>query len=355
MAGRNVFVFFDGTNCQLSTNSNVARLRGLVSRSPAEFPYKDGPGRNHFWQVARVFSTLMGFDLDDTAKATYRELLHWGLDHEDRISVVGYSRGAITARIFVQMLTVPSVREELFSQGDLETIIRAQVHFVGLFDPVIGWPFLFKRKNRERQLAHNSHVHGYVEVIAMDERFLLFPGHSSIDLSSPSNRRHTGQGLAMPTPTLSATQEVQRKRLGRRVFIWMPGEHCDVGGQGGDQVIADHALLTMLDQMLSMSADLDPPLYVDRHLAGQHLNSVGMDNEVRIGKLGFRTILSWRRRKPQAGEASVLHDFAAKMDGRPNVFMRYFRSKRKTYKIHQHFRRLAVEASDYQAIRDVTG
>lgn len=354
MADRNVFVFFDGTNCQLSTNSNVVRFREIVTEEAEEHPYMPGPGSDHSWWLARIMNTLGGYDLDDVARRAYSEIARMKLTRFDRLFVIGYSRGAITARTFVQMVTVQSVRENLFAKSNFESVISAKVQFVGLFDPVIGWPFFFKRKSRERQLAKNKFVHGYVEIIAMDEQFLLFPSHSFVDLIASNNNRYTSQGVAMPTPELSAVGEVERKRLGRRAFIWMPGEHRDIGGQGGDQVISDHALLTMLEQMLVMSNSAEQRIYFNAQKAEQHLNSVGMDDEVKIGKIGPRRLLCWRSRKPQVDDVSVVHEFAKKIDGRPGVFNRYFLSKRKRYRMDPVFAKLPVEPGTYPTVQSAT-
>ena len=159
------------------------------------------------------------------------------------------------------------------------------------------------------------------------------------------------------TPELSAQEEFERKWLSQRAFIWMPGEHADVGGQNGDPVVAEHSLLTMVEQMLVYSDELNDPLYLNTEHLSDHLNSIGMDDEVQIGATGnlikrtFRHLVGWQNRKPTEGDASALHAYAKSLVGRPNVLVKYIRKKNRTYRLNKHFNGVIVEPCTYDRIR----
>lgn len=246
----------------------------------------------------------------------------------------------------MQLLTVSLARDEAFAKEGLEGAVTASIKFVGLFDPVVGFPFFFSRPNREKQLVRNRKVEGYVEINAIDERFILFPSHSGAEVSNAAPKRYTAQGVAMPTPELSTDDVVARKRLAQRAFVWLPGEHCDIGGQQGDPVIADHSLLTMIKYMFSFSGELNEALEINRERLKDSLNSIEMDAEVKIGRTRLRQILCWQRRKPGSTDTSLLHGFARDLDGRSDVFKALWPFYQK-YRVPKAYSDLELEPSRY--------
>jgi len=234
--GKNIVLCFDGTGQQFgSGNSNVVKLfQTLLHNSDEQLSFYD-PGVGTFsvrdplfkWQDAlgRALGLMIGWGLFRNIETMYDFLID-KFQPGDKIFILGFSRGAYTARAFAGMihevgLLRPDCRN-LFENASRiyqieptdwdahRAIVRdfrrqfsreCQIHFLGLWDTVrsIGW---FWDPYRLRHTARNPSVSIVRHAVSIDERRCFF--------------RQNLWGA--PTDN----QDVNE--------VWFAGVHSDVGG-----------------------------------------------------------------------------------------------------------------------------
>lgn len=112
---RNIVVLCDGTGNQIGENlSNVLKLFRCLAKDEGQVAYYD-PGvgtldRSNPWRrfldaVRRVFGLITGAGLDDNVLDAYRFIAETYQDG-DRIFLLGFSRGAYTARVIAALIHV---------------------------------------------------------------------------------------------------------------------------------------------------------------------------------------------------------------------------------------------------------
>lgn len=246
-------VLLDGTWNDLNENTNVCQIykrleAGSGNGEKYRCHYVAGVGTGRF---DRLRGGIFGFGLDQNIREGYRFVAENWRSAEDRIFLVGYSRGAFTARSLAGMITkcglvepskisdkaiferyrdteAPGLREMRQNRAIartpedklvLEESRLARIRFIGVFDTVgsLGIPGTIGRwLSRRRYEFHDTKLSGLVDyachLIAIDERRKQFAPTLWTDV---------------PKPTPEHTTVVEQR--------WFLGAHGDVGGGGTDR------------------------------------------------------------------------------------------------------------------------
>ncbi|GAB3451497.1 DUF2235 domain-containing protein [Actinophytocola sediminis] len=261
-------VLLDGTWNDLNENTNVSQIyERLMAGDGNDREYRchyvAGVGTGRF---DRLRGGMFGFGLDDNIREGYRFIAQNWQSSADRIFLIGYSRGAFTARSLAGMITKCGIVDpstisdnELFtryrdtdSSGlremridqslagtplDRKVLAEAQlarIRFIGVFDTVgsLGIPGTLGRwLSRRRYQFHDTELSGLVDhachLIAIDERRKQF---------APT----LWTGVPKPVPGHPTVVE-QR---------WFVGAHGDVGGGGTDSPESDKPLSVLAREWL---------------------------------------------------------------------------------------------------------
>jgi uncharacterized protein (DUF2235 family) len=261
-------VLLDGTWNDLNENTNICQIykrleAGNGNGKKYRCHYVAGVGTGRF---DRLRGGIFGLGLDDNIREGYRFLAENWRSEEDRIFLIGYSRGAFTARSLAGMITkcglvapssipdkdmferyrdtdAPGLREmrqdPMIARSPedrkvLEKSRLARIRFIGVFDTVgsLGIPGTLGRwLSRRRYEFHDTKLSGLVDyachLIAIDERRKQF---------APT--LWTG----VPKPTPEHTTVVEQR--------WFLGAHGDVGGGGTDEPEKDRPLAVLTREWL---------------------------------------------------------------------------------------------------------
>jgi uncharacterized protein (DUF2235 family) len=273
--GKNIVVCLDGTGNQLKAtgNSNVLHFYGMLdlsdpSRQVAYYdPGVGTMGARGAWSTwGRKLTRLLGLAFGFGIKDNLEEALTYLIEHYepgDRVFILGFSRGAFTARGLTGMtyrsgvmrpgaenlvpyLVAAYTKGDDFSKDDwakldrfagtfsvrTEKSLAMPVHFLGLWDSVkaLGilrpdpkWPYT-------RQLPNARHVY---HAVSIDER-----------------RRPYLEYLVRPSKALETRE------------TWFAGVHSDVGGGfKDDPELSRIALKWMTDRALDHGVLLAPGAY----------------------------------------------------------------------------------------------
>lgn len=284
---KRIAIFFDGTwnspndsgDIEQGADTNVLKLHQAIAEKDRNGAsqmthYVSGVGTRWY---NRVSGGVFGVGLDRNIKDGYSRLVDLYEDG-DEIYVLGFSRGAYSARSLVGMIrNVGLVHKQqnrrrqnnIINQGyelyrtrdegadspsatvfrkEFSRESRVQVHFLGVWDTVgaLGVPLRsFGWFNARRYEFHDTELSGTVEnafhAIAVDE-------HRSNYQS-----------------TLWAPKNKPNQRLEQ---VWFSGAHADVGGGYKDARLADIALHWMAARLQQCDLDVDM----------QKLPAVGPDN-----------------------------------------------------------------------------
>ncbi|MFC5141894.1 DUF2235 domain-containing protein [Actinomycetospora rhizophila] len=258
---RRLVVCCDGTWNTATDHTNVRRLHDRLAVTDEQLPrYFEGLATDG-GPVRRVLDGAFGTGLPEAI----REICRWLAETfrpGDELVLLGYSRGAFTARSTVGMLARcglvafsadqddaarDAVVARVFSEGyragrDLEGLTfhpgfapddRAPIAFLGVWDTVgaLGIPRTF----------------GLLSGLAGTERVEFH------DLELAPDVRHARQAVALDerrgpyVPSLWPTPPPDRHTTFAQV--WFPGGHGDVGGGGSGTALSDGALRWMLDEL----------------------------------------------------------------------------------------------------------
>src|SRR3954464_7652297 len=101
----NIAVLLDGTWSDADTHTNIAQIDGRVPRAAGgaaqQVRYIRGVGTGRF---DRLRGGILGSGLDDDIREGYSFLAEQHRSDEDRIHLIGYSRGAFAARSLAGMI-----------------------------------------------------------------------------------------------------------------------------------------------------------------------------------------------------------------------------------------------------------
>jgi uncharacterized protein (DUF2235 family) len=245
-----IVVLLDGTWNDPDNNTNVYQIYQRLGQSGDGYRCHYVVGVGVKW-YERLRGGITGYGLDKNIRDGYRFVAENYRGEEDRIFLIGYSRGAFTARSLAGMIAKCGIvdrrkasDEDLFEwyrdtkrQGLREmradpklavtaldkTILAesrlARIRFVGVFDTVgsLGIPgTLGNLLSRRRYQFHDTNLSGLVDyayhAIAIDERRKPF---------TPT----LWEKIPKPIPGYTTTVE-QR---------WFAGAHGNVGGGGTNQ------------------------------------------------------------------------------------------------------------------------
>ena len=279
---RNLAAFLDGTWSDSNAHTNVVQI---CDRVPEVAPgglrqekcYVRGVGTG---VSDRLLGGAFGVGLDDNIKKAYAFLAQRWTSDDDRIHLIGYSRGAFTARSLAGMIakcglisadvlstdaafaryrdtSAPGLRELQAGEQrprnaqDEAVLTHSQlvrIRFLGVFDTVgaLGIPGgLGRWFNRRRYEFHDTNLSGLVDVachaVAVDEH----------------------RGLFVPTMWTSVPRPVpdHPTRVEQR---WFVGGHTNIGGGGTAQPQRDNPLSVLTREWIvrrAVEAGLvvDPP------------------------------------------------------------------------------------------------
>jgi uncharacterized protein (DUF2235 family) len=289
--GITIPVLLDGTWSDTNTNTNVAQISRRVPRDAAglvqERCYLEGVGTG---PLERIWGGLFGSGLEKVIREAYRHITEHHRSDEDHIYLIGYSRGAFTARSLAGMIAkcglldpdemspekvferyrdtkAPGLRE--MQTGELpvrtaedrlvlERSRLVRIRFIGVFDTVgsLGIPAGFGRfLTRRRYEFHDTNLSGLVDVachaVAVDEHRRQFRPTLWTDV---------------PKPVPGHRTEVEQR--------WFVGAHGNIGGGGTSEPAEDNPLSLLAREWIvgrAVAAGLvvDPP---DTPLRGTEWN-----------------------------------------------------------------------------------
>jgi uncharacterized protein (DUF2235 family) len=279
----NIVVLLDGTWNDSDTHTNIAQLDARVPRSaggaPQQVRYIEGVGTGT-GRFDRLRGGLLGTGLDDDIREGYQFIAaHHGSD-DDRIHLIGYSRGAFAARSLAGMITkcgivpesdlsakavfaryrdtrTPGLRELQTGEKPARTaedrallassrLVR--IRFIGVFDTVgdLGIPgglgHLIDRRCYE---FHDTRLSGLVDLachaVAIDEHRSQF---------APT------LWTSVPIPVPGHPTRVEQR--------WFVGAHANVGGGGSATPAVDNPLSLLArewiaDRAVEAGIVVDPP------------------------------------------------------------------------------------------------
>jgi uncharacterized protein (DUF2235 family) len=277
----NIAVLLDGTWSDANTHTNIAQIDVRVPRRAGgvaqEVCYIEGVGTGPF---DRLQGGIVGAGLDDDIREAYRFIAAHHDSDEDRIHLIGYSRGAFAARSLAGMIAkcgiiretelpakavfaryrdmnAPGLREMQEGETPARTaedellLARSRlvrIRFIGVFDTVgsLGIPGgLGRVLNRRRYQFHDTRLSGLVDLachaVAIDEHRKQF---------APT------LWTSVPIPIPEHPTRVEQR--------WFVGEHANVGGGGTTTPAVDNplSLLTrewIVDRAVEAGLVIDPP------------------------------------------------------------------------------------------------
>jgi uncharacterized protein (DUF2235 family) len=242
-----IVVLFDGTWSDSDSGTNVAALAARLPRMPGtqEVLYVDGVGATR-WE--RLRGGVLGHGVDQRIREGYAFVARHHRSDDDEIYLLGYSRGAFTARSLAGMIAkcgvvaggaglddrtlfahyrdhdAPGLRELLAGDAEPRTAVErgllarsrvARIRFIGVFETVgsLGVPGAVGALFARRYAFHDTNLSGLVDharhAVALDERRASFVPTLWTAIPVP-----------VPGPEPSTTVE-QR---------WFVGSHGNVGG-----------------------------------------------------------------------------------------------------------------------------
>src|SRR5918993_905531 len=277
----NIVVLLDGTWSDANSHTNVAQIHARVplraGGEAQEVRYIEGVGTGPF---DRLRGGLLGVGLDDDIREAYGFIAARHHSDDDRIHLIGYSRGAFAARSLAGMIAkwgitretdlpatavfaryrdtkAPGLREmqagERPARTDEDRLVLARsrlvrIRFIGVFDTVgsLGIPGGIGRLvNRRRYEFHDTRLSGLVDLachaVAVDEHRKQF---------EPT------LWTSVPIPVPHHPTRVEQR--------WFVGEHANVGGGGTETPAVDNPLAVIarewiVDRAVEAGLAVEPP------------------------------------------------------------------------------------------------
>jgi len=288
---RRLVVLLDGTGNEIGANlSNVLKLYRAIEEGDDQLVYYDPGvgtiGKPGWWhqlgvRIRSVLGLALGLGLDDNVLGAYSWLCRTWREG-DEIYLMGFSRGAYTARVlagFIRLIGLLNAEQlnlcgyalvaykqsgdtgDFKIGGDFARVAKSRlavIRFVGVWDTVstvlvpnarllfLPWPLTlpFTRKN--------SRVETFRHAISIDERRRMFRLNHWQD----------------PQPYQPDPWDRSKDRAQDIRQVWFSGVHSDVGG-GYPEVesgLSKYPLLWMAEEAAKAGLVLDRPLLA--HLGG---------------------------------------------------------------------------------------
>ncbi|MET0764619.1 MAG: DUF2235 domain-containing protein [Blastococcus sp.] len=277
----NIAVFLDGTWSDANARTNIVQIYERVPRGGGgavqEVRYIKGVGTGIF---DRLQGGILGEGLDDDIREAYSFIAARHRSDDDRIHLLGYSRGAFAARSLAGMIAkcgiigerdmpatavfaryrdtkTPGLREMQEGEAPARTaeddlvLARSRlvrIRFIGVFDTVgsLGIPGGIGRfLSRRRYEFHDTRLSGLVDLachaVAVDE-----------------HRKQFGPTLwtSVPIPIPGHPTRVEQR--------WFVGSHANVGGGGTTDPAVDNPLSVLarewiVDRAVAAGLVVEPP------------------------------------------------------------------------------------------------
>ncbi|MEM9432964.1 MAG: DUF2235 domain-containing protein [Pseudomonadota bacterium] len=245
---KTLVLLFDGTSNEIEENrTNILRLYGTLKKDDQQIVYYDPGvgtigstrGMSRIWRkTVEIWGMAFGRGLDGNVLEAYRFLVDTYAPG-DRVFVMGFSRGAYTARVLAGFLHAFGLMQprnlnllgyayrayKAVKAADPTTFKALELHkrilqpaevaidgmalfdtVASVFEPGAVFP-------RLRSLAHttyNPSVSAVRHALAMDERRIMFR-----PLHWPSEQTHVSGGTSRPQDNKE---------------VWFAGVHGDIGG-----------------------------------------------------------------------------------------------------------------------------
>jgi uncharacterized protein (DUF2235 family) len=257
---KNIVICIDGTGCDFSGNkgqTNVARFFRCLEKSNRQLPfYYPGVGTLNFGggltPEKRIRDKLQdlksGYSIEHQVVKAYKFLVnHW--EPEDKIFLVGFSRGAYSVRALAGMLKhigllfpdnshLDSMGWNMYSTYDYTAMRRFRyafsrrevvpIHFMGVWDTVSSFGKMTNFRTLASTSSNVTNVHHIRHAMAIDEKRECF----IVDLFSETGK-----------------EEHESFKQ-----VWFAGVHGDVGG-GFDDTSSSLSKIS-LEWMSGEAADL---------------------------------------------------------------------------------------------------
>ncbi|KAK6540229.1 hypothetical protein TWF694_009045 [Orbilia ellipsospora] len=277
--GKRVIICCDGTwqdsdNGDASSPSNVTRfaraLKSVSDEGVAQIIYyQSGVGSSYASKFGRLIAGGTGLGLSEHVREAFVFISN-NFHIQDEIFILGFSRGAFTARsiasligrigvltrrgmenfgkIYEDYINFKLKDETYIDKQNWERIKGVTIKAVGCWDTIgaLGIPTspaIEKCKCNDKYKFHDTDLTSTTEnafhALALDEHRMPF---------TPTLWR-------LPIP---ATSEGHTDIIPNLKQVWFPGVHTNVGGGYADQEIADLTLVWMIDQFTPfLGFDLD--------------------------------------------------------------------------------------------------
>jgi uncharacterized protein (DUF2235 family) len=277
----NIAVLLDGTWSDANTDTNIAQIDARLPRHiggvAQAVHYIEGVGTG---SLDRLQGGLLGAGLDDDIREAYSFIEAHHRSDDDRIHLIGYSRGAFAARSLAGMIAkcgmiaptdlhteavfaryrdtaAPGLREmqtgEIPARTAEDQLVLARsrlvrIRFIGVFDTVgsLGIPGGIGRVlNRRRYQFHDTRLSGLVDLachaVAIDEHRKQF---------APT------LWTSVPIPIPAHPTRVEQR--------WFVGDHQNVGGGGTAAPAVDNPLSILprewiVDRAVEAGLVVEPP------------------------------------------------------------------------------------------------
>lgn len=331
---RHVFVFIDGTLARSETNTNIWKLYQAVGGvDNRDARYQEGIAS---MSAAKYLQTILPTEINAEAYQQYKLLDALDVRSDDRLYIFGYSRGAIVARILAQMITSDVARASIVGQADqVANVERNTVDFLGLFDPVRGYPYPFSIAGYDADVYKNTSILNLSEIVSLDDGFPFFRSDASIANTQPERERMSIiNRLVTARENSTDKSDVNRTstRKSSRHFCLFPGVHRDVGGQEANVALGHVSFFQMLQDFLLVFPDAKSEFNQD-HLERLRKN-LDQHDQIQVGE-GTSTLRKLIRikRKFRSDPNATLHPLAKELQGARGVAQHLLWGKRREYKI----------------------
>ena len=268
---KNIVICLDGTGNEYGVDkTNVVRTCEIATCDDSQLVYYD-PGVGTGGLIARkltrriknFWGSATGGGLQQNVEDAYRFLMkNWNLG--DKIFLLGFSRGAFTARSLAGMLhrcgllrpylgNLMEYASKIYNQksGNLAAGFKSDfarpcpVHFIGVWDTVGSLAVFADEKFHDYRL--NPETKYAYHAVALDEK------------------RRKFAPCMWDEANLSEGQTMEQ--------VWFAGSHSDVGGSYEERGLSDIALRWMLTKAQSCGMSLDKDKFASLKsdpLAPQH-------------------------------------------------------------------------------------
>jgi uncharacterized protein (DUF2235 family) len=236
---RNIVVAFDGTGNNPELNdtgvshksSNVYKLHQALMNKPKSNPtvkiYRQGVGTQY---GEGVTGNALGINLENKIQSAYRRLQQYLTDenyNENRIFVIGFSRGAYAARRFCHLLNFSGIPQDVNDWG-------------------LGWNnFINQSDDAENLKQSGDFLNVEIEMLGVWDTVKAAPISDIKDKFIPANVKNAYHAISIDERR--EIFDILRFDPDEKVReVWFSGVHSDVGGSYEEHGLSDITLKWMI-------------------------------------------------------------------------------------------------------------